>query len=190
MRPIILIGASPKSRLVIDFLKTENRLNEVAYLTDQNSQKHGTMFYGKKIIGDINYILNKKNASKYSYCVCLSEKRFDERLKLQLFLESKQLKIASIISKTAYISKNAKLMPGDIIFPGVIINGHASIGKCCTLLSGSLIEHDCVIHENVEIASRVAIAGGVQVGSESFIGINATIMQQAHPLSIEFQHVL
>jgi len=172
----ILISASMKTRLILDFLATEGRTDEILGIVDKDASRQGTEYYGKSVLGDLDSVLKSKNCRHYFYCVCLSERYFSERIKIQEYLENLNCNITSIISENVFISRSARIKPGSIIFPGVSINASACIGKCVTIYSDALIEHDCVIQDNVEISPKVAIAGGVTVDRNTFIGINVTIL--------------
>lgn len=50
-----------------------------------------------------------------------------------------------------------------------------TIGNNVILWSGNHVGHDTVIEDHCFITSHVVLAGWVVVGSNSFIGINATI---------------
>lgn len=172
----IIIGASSKSRLIIDFLKNENQIKSIAGLVDQDGNKHGTLYCGLKVISDLDSFLIRNDAYRYSFCISLSENYFRDRQLILNKLQHLGHNLLPIISKTALVSKTARISNSAIIFPRVIINGCSVIGQCVTIYTGALIEHDCQIADNVEISPRAAIAGKVSIGNNTFVGINATIL--------------
>jgi acetyltransferase EpsM len=60
---------------------------------------------------------------------------------------------------------------------GVCINTNATIGKHCIINTSSTIDHDCKIEDFVHVAPSSSLAGGVEVGEGSFIGLGAFIIQ-------------
>ena len=58
-----------------------------------------------------------------------------------------------------------------------IINPSVSIGKHCIINSGTIIEHDCKIEDFVHICPGASLAGGVEVGEGSMVGIGSTVIQ-------------
>ena len=172
----ILVGASPKARQVLDFLANERRAGEIVGFIDRDPAKKGHSFCCKPIVGDIESAIDQNLHRKHAFCVCLSERRFDERMEYVRRLTAVGAKFASIVSSRSHISSAAYVEPGCLIFPEVTINIGAKIGVCVTIYTGCLIDHDCTIADNVEISPRVAMAGGASVESAAFLGINSTIL--------------
>lgn len=173
---IILLGASPKARTLLDMLYDENMIEVITGLADRDVMKHGTTFYGKPILGDIDTILADPRWADCSFCICLSERRFADRWELTRTIENAGRRFSSIISTKAHVVNSAQISPGAYIMSECSIRSFTRIGTCTSVLVGAYIGHDVVIKENVEIASRAAIAGFVTVNSNTFIGVNATIL--------------
>jgi sugar O-acyltransferase (sialic acid O-acetyltransferase NeuD family) len=173
---IILIGASKKARLVLDFLEQEGRASDVIGLIDRDPKLWNTKVRGKRVLGGLESVLDAAHTESTSFCICLSEHFFADRTQITGALITRNFSSVSLISASADVSPSAIVAPGAILFPHVRVGMNATIGTCVTAYTGALIEHDCIVDENVEISSRAALAGGVRVGSTSFIGINATIL--------------
>jgi sugar O-acyltransferase (sialic acid O-acetyltransferase NeuD family) len=173
---IILLGASPKARTLLDMLYDESNIDEIIGLADRDVMKHGTNYYGKPVLGDIDTILADPRWAQCSFCICLSEKRFADRWELMHKIENAGRRFSSIISKKSHVVNSAEISPGAYIMSECSIRSFARIGTCTSVLVGTYIGHDVVIKDNVEISPRVAIASFVTVNSNTFIGINATIL--------------
>ena len=59
---------------------------------------------------------------------------------------------------------------------GVIIQPGTKIGKHCIINTGACIDHDVVIQDFVHIAPRCSIAGGVEIGEGTFLGIGTIVI--------------
>lgn len=175
---IILVGASKKARLVLDFLEQEGRAADVVGFVDRDPALWNTIVAGKPVLGSLESVLATDSAKSSAFCICLSERFFADRASIAATLAAKGIASTSLISRQADVSHTAIIASGSILFPNVRVGMNATVGSCVTAYSGALIEHDCEIAANVEIASRAVLAGGVRVGSEAFIGINATILPQ------------
>jgi sugar O-acyltransferase (sialic acid O-acetyltransferase NeuD family) len=173
---IILLGASPKARTLLDMLYDESMIDEIAGLVDRDVKKHGTVYYGKPVLGDIDAILVDPRWADCTFCICLSERRFTDRWELVQKIEKAGRHFSSIISNRAHVVYSAQIAPGSIIMSECSIRSFARIGTCTTILIGAYIGHDVVIKDNVEIGPRAAIASFVTVNSNTYIGINATIL--------------
>lgn len=60
---------------------------------------------------------------------------------------------------------------GAVVNAGVRINPGAILNTCCS------IDHDCLLGDAVHISPGARLAGGVQVGDLSWIGIGASVRQ-------------
>lgn len=84
---------------------------------------------------------------------------------------------ATIIDRTAIVSKYAKIEEGTVVMPGVILNIDVKVGRHCIINTKASIDHDCIIADFVHISPNVSLAGNVVVGEGTHIGIGATVIQ-------------
>lgn len=173
---IVLVGASKKARLVLDFLNEEGVAEQVVGVVDRDPALWNTMILGKPVLGSLESLLATASRSDTAFCICMSERFFADRASVSSLLDQHGFARASLISKHAKVSATATIAEGSILFPGVIVGTAASVGACVTIYTAALVEHDCVVSANVEISSRAVLAGGVKVNSSSFIGVNATVL--------------
>lgn len=61
---------------------------------------------------------------------------------------------------------------------GVTINSEVQIGKHCIINTNASIDHECFIADYVHISPNAALAGNVEVGEGTHIGIGACIIQE------------
>lgn len=160
----------------MDFLLREGRAEEIFGIVDRDARRHGDDIGGRPVIGTLERFLVPASRTLFKFCICLSEQFFVDRALLTAELRHSGQQFASIISARAHVGFSAFVAPGAILFPDVYVSAGARIGSCVTAWTGALIEHDCTVEENVEIAPRAVLAGGVIVGSNSFIGISSTIL--------------
>jgi sugar O-acyltransferase (sialic acid O-acetyltransferase NeuD family) len=173
---IVIIGGGNKARLVIDFLLDEGRAEEIFGVVDQNAALHGHEISGIRIVGALEQLIGPTSHDKYSFCICLSELYFADRAMISAELLARGQRLDSIVSRRAHVSSSATLEPGVILFPNVWVGTGARVDTCVTAFNGALLEHDCTVDANVEIAPRAVLAGGTHIRSRAFIGINATIL--------------
>lgn len=82
-----------------------------------------------------------------------------------------------LIHPNTIISKRASVNIGTVIMAGVTINSDVKIGKQCIINTSATIDHECVIEDYVHISPNVALAGNVEVGEGTHIGIGASVIQ-------------
>lgn len=78
---------------------------------------------------------------------------------------------------SASISQYATCAAGTVIFANAVINAFADIGLGCIINSAAVIEHDCIVNDYCHISPNSTLAGGVSVGSNSWVGMGSQIKQ-------------
>ena len=82
---------------------------------------------------------------------------------------------SSAISARAFTAPSAQLGGGSVLCPFVCLHSNVRIGHGCVFFSGTVIEHDCVISNNVNVGPGVTVAGSVAIGDNVFLGAGSTI---------------
>lgn len=93
-------------------------------------------------------------------------------------LKQQELPLATLIHPSAIVSAFAKIEPGTVVCAGAVINMDASIGQGCIINTAASVDHDCILEDCVHISPGAHLAGGVQVGARSWIGIAASVRQK------------
>ncbi|MBH0093524.1 acetyltransferase [Pseudoalteromonas sp. SCQQ13] len=96
--------------------------------------------------------------------------------KIQL-LQQNSFNLITLIHPTAVISQYATIAQGSVVFAGAIINAFANIGVGCIVNTSAIIEHDCAIGDFTHICPNTALAGGVIIGTKSWVGIGSQVKQ-------------
>ena len=92
-------------------------------------------------------------------------------------LEAKQANLVNLIHPSAVISKYAKLEQGSVVMANAVINPFASVGKAGIVNTGATIDHDCELSDGVHVSPGANLAGGVKVGTCSWIGAGSAVRQ-------------
>ena len=93
------------------------------------------------------------------------------------FLKNLNYNIVNIFHPTSILDQDIKLGKGIRIWKGVIICKGVKIKNNVLITTGSIIDHDCIINSHVQISSGCNLAGNVEVGKLSFIGMGTNIIQ-------------
>ena len=99
------------------------------------------------------------------------------RLQKIELLQKNSFNLITLIHPTAIISPYAAIASGTVVFAGAIINAFAKVGVGCIINTAAVVEHDCIIDDFTHICPNVALAGGVSVGSKSWVGIGSQVKQ-------------
>lgn len=85
--------------------------------------------------------------------------------------------LVTLVHPAATVSRYAVIGEGVVVFAGVVVNAEARINLGGILNTGCSIDHDCLLGDAVHISPGARLAGGVQVGDLSWIGIGASVRQ-------------
>ncbi|ATC85304.1 acetyltransferase [Pseudoalteromonas arctica] len=94
-----------------------------------------------------------------------------------LLLQQHSFNLITLIHPTAVISPYAAIAQGTVVFAGAVINAFAKVGVGCIINTAAVVEHDCTIDNFTHICPNVALAGGVSVGTKSWVGIGSQVKQ-------------
>lgn len=97
------------------------------------------------------------------------------RKKMRELYEEKGFQMASFIHPLAWISPNARIGKGTIVFPFVYIAHGTNIGNNSLIHTHAVIENDCVIGRDTFISSSSFIGAKTIVEDSSFVGPEATV---------------
>jgi carbonic anhydrase/acetyltransferase-like protein (isoleucine patch superfamily) len=86
-------------------------------------------------------------------------------------------RLVSLIDPSAFVSRSASIGVGCVVYPNCYIGLKATIGDWLFCLSGSIINHDCVLEEQVTVCSGVRLAGHVHVEQQCYLGQGCNIKQ-------------
>ena len=95
----------------------------------------------------------------------------------QRLLKQSGAHLKQLIHPTATVSKYAVVGEGSVVMANAVINPFAKIGAACIVNTASTIDHDCILNHAVHVSAGANLGGGVEVGSESWVGIRSCVRQ-------------
>lgn len=171
MKKLYLIGGGGHCRSCIDVIEQQG-IYQIVGIFDV-AEKIGESVLGYKVI-DVDTNISKYDGADSYFLITVGQIKSPE-LRKKLF--NQNIKFATVISPSAYVSKHASIGEGTIIMHQVIVNAGASVGKNCIINTKALIEHDASIEDHCHISTAAVINGGCLVGAGSFIGSNTVLKQ-------------
>lgn len=96
--------------------------------------------------------------------------------KMQMLMR-KGARLISLLHPHAVVSRHAVVGTGSVIMAGAVINVGSVIGLGAILNTSSSVDHDCSLGDFVHVSPGANLAGGVEVGQRSWIGIGASVRQ-------------
>jgi sugar O-acyltransferase (sialic acid O-acetyltransferase NeuD family) len=135
-----------------------------------------------------DYLHKKKNKNSFTFgsytqsrfsgllfFVCLGYKHLNEKKEIIKKLTAKGRNLPSLVHDTAYISPDAKVGKGSIIYPMSNIDKNTIIGSGVIVNNSSVISHDNKIGDCCYISPGVVTSGFVRINDCCFIGSGAVI---------------
>lgn len=169
--PLILLGGGGHCKSVIDV--AESAGYTILGILDK-PELVGTCIYNYKIIGVDNDI--PQYVDKAEFVITVGQiKSPSIRHNLDRLVKQAGGKLATIIAKDAYVSKNAMIGEGSVIMHKAFVNAGAVIGRNCIINTMANIEHDCQIGEFCHISTGVMVNGDTMVGMNSFVGSGSVL---------------
>ena len=172
---IILIGAGGHCSACIDVIEVTNDFEIVGIIDVE--EKIGQYVLGYPIIGQDKDLV--KFARKDVWFLITLGHTGNSTLTKKIFtlLENVNANIATVISKSAVVSKYSKIGRGTIIMNHVNIGPNTKIGYNCIINTNANIDHGTIIGNHNHISTHATINGSCVLEDEVFIGSNTTIFQ-------------
>jgi sugar O-acyltransferase (sialic acid O-acetyltransferase NeuD family) len=159
-----LLGASGHGLVINDILKLNNI--EIDKFIDINSNI--TFWDGIEVIHPNSLSINSDD----KFIISIGNNKL-RKINVKL-IPTKQF--FNAIHPKSYISKNAKIGVGVVVFANCVVNPNVTIGDHVILNSSSCIEHDSIIENYSHVSPGAIICGNVKIGEGTHIGAGATVI--------------
>jgi len=131
-------------------------------------------FNGRKCLENF---LEEMGDDEYWFSVTIGNPNASARISISKKLEEMRMRPISLIHESSIIDPFSRMGLGCQVHAHVTVNSLAKIGNYCILNTGSIIEHDDVLSDGVEIGPGAILCGAVIVGENTWIGAGATVIQ-------------
>lgn len=177
MEKIVVLGMGGHAKSLVDTIERQGQFEITGYVVNEDPSDSNN--YNYPIIGKDDDLKKLFDRGIHNVAVGIG---FLGRSKLRekLYFQLKEIgySFPVICDPSAIIAQNVIIEEGTFIGKGAIVNTEAHIGKMCIINTGAIVEHDCCIDDFSHIAVGTVLCGGVKVGKETFIGANATVIQE------------
>lgn len=119
--------------------------------------------------------LRDKEPEQLGFVIAIANPYGHVRCRMHQLLVSEGLVPISLVDPSAKICASASIGPGLQAMAGTIVHNDARVERQCILNTRSLVEHDCILEEGVELGPGAVLAGRVQVGAYSTICTGASV---------------
>lgn len=165
---LIIIGASGHGKVVADIAIKMNKWQSITFLDDEESIKTSM---GLDVIGKTADAFTYKDEA--DFFVAIGNNATREKIQEKFIEEG--LNVINLIHPNAVIGTDVQIGIGTAVMAGVIINSSTRIGKGCITNTSSSLDHDNVIEDYVHISPGARLAGTVEIGKGTWIGIGSVV---------------
>lgn len=172
MATLAILGASGHGKVIADIALSSEHWSDVVFFDD--AYPAFTEIECWSVQGNAQDLVTK--AKKFAgVVVAIGDNAI--RFEKQKLLVKSGFTLPIIIHPNAIVSPYACIGNGSVVMAGAVINPFATIGEACIINSNTVVEHDCVLANAVHISPSAVLAGGVQVGEFSWLGIGSCVKQ-------------
>lgn len=173
-KPLVIFGAGDIAELAHFYFHSDTEYRVAAFTVDA-SHIQAPEFCGLPVVA-FDEVAPRYPPDRYDFFVALSYSKLNA-IRKDKFLAAKEkgYQLASYISSRATVLNNGHVGENCFILEDNTIQPFVKIGHNVTLWSGNHIGHHSVIHDHTFMASHVVVSGGVDIGEQCFVGVNATL---------------
>lgn len=177
MKKLVLLGAGGHCESVLDVILQGQEFDDIVIL--DRPEKVGQDVMGVSVIGTDEELSSLYNHGyHYAFVTAGSIKSTDLRRRLYGMAVRAGFDFTNVIDQTAILARNVRFGKGIFIGKRAVINSGTVIEDQAIINTGAIIEHDCFVGMFSHISVGAVLCGGVKVGQDSFIGANATVIQE------------
>lgn len=173
MNDFILVGYSGHSYVVIDTIRS-NGDRVLGYFRSEAKELNP---YGLDWLGSEK---EEEVLQRYGWdgaCIALATGNNELRRKLYGYFDGHGFAMPTVRNRDTWISGESHMEDACFVAHGCQVNALSRIGRGCILNTDTVIEHECVLGEFVNIAPGAVLLGNVTMGDGTFVGANAVVRQ-------------
>ncbi|MFZ5945146.1 MAG: acetyltransferase [Bacillota bacterium] len=170
MGGLLIIGAGGHGKVVADTAIETGNWDKIAFLDD---------YFASQSIINIPVVgrLNEAQGFIDSYpdlIVAIGKNNI--RVNMLKHFEGLGFNITSIIHPSAFISKQAEIARGGVVFANCSINSQAKLGYGCIINTNTSVDHECKLGIGVHLSPGVNLGGSVEIGDYAWLGVGANVI--------------
>jgi sugar O-acyltransferase (sialic acid O-acetyltransferase NeuD family) len=178
MKRVVIIGAGGQAREVAAIIRHQSQsqpeIRLLGFVVDRDYLPPGVTT-DLPILGDWSWFEAADRGDLAVVCAvgdpALRKRLVDQAMDIGLSFNN-------VISPLAYVSSEAKIGQGVMVFPLAAISTNCFLGDHVIINAGSTIGHDANIDRYGTIGPGVHIAGNVSLGEGCCVGIGSTVIER------------
>jgi sugar O-acyltransferase (sialic acid O-acetyltransferase NeuD family) len=173
-KTLAIYGGGGHAKSLIELIRAEGQYKVVGILDDH--QPAGSTVLDISVLGG-NTMLARLKSQGIGQIINAVGGIGDIAPRLRIYADIKAagLRVPTVVHPRAYIEKSATLQDGQQVFFNAYIGSDVRVGFGCIINTCAIISHDCVLGDYVNISPGAILAGAVEVGERTLIGMGVTI---------------
>ncbi len=160
---LAVFGGGGHGKVVVDCARLMGQWTEIIIFDDQ--------------LGKNRSFQDLLRCSSHEFEVIIALGNNKVREELQSEVSKKGFALPLIRHPSSIVAEDVTIGKGSVLAAGAIINPGAQLGNGCIVNTAASVDHDCQVENFVHIAPGARLAGTVQVGQKSWIGLGAVIRE-------------
>ncbi|WP_341885266.1 NeuD/PglB/VioB family sugar acetyltransferase [Synechococcus sp. UW140] len=173
MSGLLILGAGGHAKVVAETALASGVASGLAFLDDRSLPR----VLGWPVLGPLDQALDTSIQAEFTAAL-VAIGHPATRLHWLARLQASGYQLPLLIHPSACISPSAQIGHGTVVFAQAAVQAQAVIGIGAILNTGCSVDHDVRLADGVHICPGARLAGEVQVGARSCIGIGASVIQQ------------
>jgi sugar O-acyltransferase (sialic acid O-acetyltransferase NeuD family) len=175
---VVIIGAGGHAREVAEILRHQTREGAgprlIGFVAD-DPENYPAEVGGVRFLGDWSWF---DTADPEGLAVICAVGLPQLRRHLAARAAAKGLPFASAVSPRAYVSPEASLGDGVMIFPHAFVSAGSSLGDHSVVNVGASVSHDSRVGRFGTLGPGVHVAGRVNVGEGCYLGVGSSVIDR------------
>lgn len=172
---VAVYGSGGHGKVVADILFAEEHHEVVAYLDDDPS-KEGVRI-GKLAVRAAGERLKEVARDLRIEGVALGIGDNTVRARIVERCQAASLHVVRAVHPRSVIAPSVELGEGVVVMAGVVVNPFSRLEEGSVVNTSASVDHDCTVHRYAHVFPGARLAGAVEVGEFSYIGMGASVIQ-------------
>ncbi len=192
LKTLYLCGAgnSEGVRLALNLQERAPRWSDIVLL-DDDAAKHGTRLLGVEIVGPLSQLadVSPRRGEVANLVARTTQKRHAVAQRLRTYgvpfatlvhpsvdLRGAELEAGVLVYEGAVVAPETRVARDSVVFMRAVVGHESSLGECCVIASGAVLNARVVLEERVYVGTNAAVLPEVRVGSDSTIGACSAVV--------------
>ncbi len=178
MNRLMLVAAGGLAREALAVERALGRFEQIR-VVDENPDLWGGTVGGEPVLGGLDLV---PEYDDHQLLVCAgrgSSRRAIVRRLLAMGVGHDRF--ARTIHPSVVVPDSCTVGTGSILLAGVVLTADVHVGEHVVVMPNATLTHDDVVEDYATVCAGVSLGGGVRVGQEAYVGMNAAV--RAEPVA-------